>query len=583
MALHVSSLSTAGNLLCLGLYFCARPNPRFSQITAIACASILHGTRPYSQKCLNFEEKHLDIIYAATTFILMTTIGSYLGLSRKTNLLTSFLFSGVQLGSYKLASFISRKPAAVALHETLILIDSDSQKGSGVLVKDGKLGHILMTVKHVVTPGSTAYIEGIGISLDRLKRYESGSDILLFVLPNIFENQETIPLLVNAQLQIGEKVYFGGYPFRKTAAHLNQGYISSIGQSGKFSIDGVAVAGMSGGPIVVERAGKFYVIGTIASETFDPAEGFSGAVDQMHCDHASMQATEEFTQSLRESTTQNMLSDPQFTKIRRGQLVIGRLERLKEGDPECFNKMWDDLNQEGVISDDGGVDPEKVIPGQLGLREEYQQYEDDIITLLRKRTPDSIKAASERIEFPFEIENPIDSVNTVGLSLVQSLSTGLITGHLLQEYCEVELITHEQESAEFEIGKKKRDAKNKKKMKSQARSLRAEAKQSDSFVNTGIPPILYRFVSRTDARRIKQNGILHSGEALDEIPFLTKPLKKMALSVGAVSTDRLVAIYTDKIQGLLKSNVGKVSERNGVVTYRINVSIPKDAIEVFEA
>lgn len=63
-------------------------------------------------------------------------------------------------------------------------------------------------------------------------------------------------------------------------------------------------------------------------------------------------------------------------------------------------------------------------------------------------------------------------------------------------------------------------------MKSEARNLRAEAKQSNSFVNTGIPPILYRFVSKTDVKSIKQNGIIHSGEALDEIPFLTKPLKK---------------------------------------------------------
>ena len=110
--------------------------------------------------------------------------------------------------------------------------------------------------------------------------------------------------------------------------------------------------------------------------------------------------------------------------------------------------------------------------------------------------------------------------------MVQSLSTGLITAHLLQEYHGTDSSIQDQESTELEIGKTRRVAKNTKKQENKARTLRAEAKQSESFVNIGIPPILYRFVSKEAAKIIKKDGIIHLGEKLDEIPFLTKPLKK---------------------------------------------------------
>lgn len=115
-----------------------------------------------------------------------------------------------------------REPNALALHKVLVLIKSDFQRGSGILVKDDKLGYILITVKHVVNPGPTAYIEGVEISLGCLKSYKTGADILLFILDDIFENQdESIPIkLANAQLQIGEKVYFGGYPFKEKGVRL---------------------------------------------------------------------------------------------------------------------------------------------------------------------------------------------------------------------------------------------------------------------------------------------------------------------------------------------------------------------------
>lgn len=437
----------------------------------------------------------------------------------------------------------------------------------------------------MVTPGAIAYIEGVEISLDCLKSYKTGSDILLFILDDIFENQNgSIPMtLANAQLQIGEKVYFGGYPFKETGARLHMGHVSYIGMNGEISIDGVAVAGMSGGPIAVEREDKLYVIGTIASETFDPIEGFSKALEQMYYDQTDIQVRHEFAQDLRQETMEHMLRDPQFTKITKSNLYISCLDHLRKSDPDCFKNMWDDLNRKGVISDDGEIDPVKINPGQLGLRHEYQQYENDIIKRLKASTIDLTEMDPERIDLPFETEKPTDSMNTVGLSLVQSLSTGLITAHLLQEYHEADSVTQDKESTEFEIGRKNRVAKNKKKMKSEASKLRAESKQNESFANIGVPAVIYRFVSTEAAKNIKKYGIVHSGEALDEIPFLTTSQKKVALSVGAVSTGRLVAVYTDQIPGLVRENVRRVSERNGVVTYRINISIPKEAITISEA
>lgn len=487
--------------------------------------------------------------------------------------------SNVTLGEGKLA-------ISEALHRFIVLIKTDSQKGSGVLVKDNKLGYVFITVKHVVTPGATAYIEGVEISLDCLKWYESGSDILLFAIDDIFEDQDeaAIPMtLVNAQLQIGEKVYFGGYPFNEMRARLHMGHISSIGRKGEISIDGVAVPGMSGGPIAVERNGRLVVIGAVASETFDPIEGFPRALGRMYADQSDAQVRSEFARNLKEESWEHMLSDPQFTKITRENLYIGWLDHLRESDPDCFKNMWDDLNKRGVISDDGGIDPAKIIPGQLGLREKYQKFEEDIIKRLKASTTGLTEMNPEDIQLPFETEMPTDPINTVSLSLVQSLSTGLITGHLFQEYRSEDPSAQSQESTEFEIGKGNRVAKNKKKLEKKARKLRAEAKQSDSFVNVGVPKILYRYVSKEDVKSIKKDGIVHSGEELDEIPFLIKASKKMALSVGAVSTEKLVAVYPDRIPGLAQENVGKVSERNGVITYRINLSIPKEAIEISEA
>ncbi|MCB1081478.1 MAG: hypothetical protein KDK69_06615 [Chlamydiia bacterium] len=79
MAIQTSCTSTALNLFCLGVYYYTRPQLRLSQISGIVFASILQGTRPYSESYMKkwAEEKHLDVIYVATTLVVMGVAGAY--------------------------------------------------------------------------------------------------------------------------------------------------------------------------------------------------------------------------------------------------------------------------------------------------------------------------------------------------------------------------------------------------------------------------------------------------------------------------------------------------------------------------
>lgn len=467
-----------------------------------------------------------------------------------------------------------------AFHKSIVRVESDDQKGSGVLAKHGTLGQVLITVDHVVIPGAVAYIGGQKISLVDLKTCYSGPNVM-FILDELFDAPfENAPLiLTNQKLKIGEKVYFGGYPFKKIDVRLHSGRISSIGKNGEFSIDGAAVPGMSGGPVAVEREGKLYVVGTIGSETFDPIEGFSKALNSMYLAESDKQIRYDWADEYSKSTLEEMQNMPAFTKIQKDSLHIANLDAQRMKDPTFFEKIWEDLNKQGIISDDGNIDHTKIISGQLGLRREFQQYEADVIGLLRARTR-IMSMDPSQVNLPFDFEEPTDSVNTVSLSLVQSLSTGLITGHLFQEFHELVISSHEEEPTEFTIGKKKEFAKTIKQLETDAKRIRAEAIKTGTFVNTGLPPIIYRFVSSEDAKVIKKDGIVHRGTEFDEIPFLSEPNTSIAGDVGAVSMDSMVAIFPDLIPNISEGNVRRVRERKGVVTFRINVSIPIVAIKI---
>lgn len=468
-----------------------------------------------------------------------------------------------------------------ALYKNIVLIKSDDQKGSGILAKDDTLGKVIVTVDHVVISHAIAYVRGNAIALDNLDIEERGPNTFIKLANPIEVKDESIPsILMNAKLKIGEKVYFGGYPFKKLDVHLHIGHISSIGKNGKFSIDGGAVPGMSGGPVAIERDGKFYIVGTIASETFDPVDGFSGALGEMHVAESDKQIRHKWAKKQKQCIAEDCQSNARFTKIPKNNFFIDSLRDLRDYNPEIFNQIWEDLNNSGIILDDDGTIVEP-IPEELGLRQEFQKYEKEVRDRLEGCSRMKLIDSSE-IGLPFNYELPTDSLNTVGLSLVQSLSTGIITGNLFQEFPKkntklISSSSDSEESSQFEIVNDNLAAK----IKKEAQKARKEAIKNGTFVNNNAPPTLYRYVSNEAAKDIKKNGIIHIGGPKNEIPFLTKANKSMARSVGAVTTDKLVTIFTDLIPNLSgKNNVRKVSEQNGVVTYRLNITIPPEAIIV---
>ena len=481
------------------------------------------------------------------------------------------------------------------LDSVVVLIKSDTQKGSGFLAKDETLGTVLITVKHVVTPGATACLRDREIPLDSLRCCERGSNVFFLLEDKCEIPRNTPTILTEGNLHVGEKVYFSGFPFNTRNLHIHTGYVSSLGGRRQFSIDGTAVPGMSGGPIAIQREGTLYIVGTMASETFDPIEGFSRALGAMYGDQADMEVRYAEVQEIQEETAASLRNNPQFTTIPRGSLYIGDLAEEQTRDSEFFNNIWDDLHKHGVIAHDGRIYAQRVMPGNLGLRAELQQYEEKIVGCLQARIRmNSIDPST--IEMPFSWKEPTDALNMIGLSLVQSLSTGVVTGNFFQQPPKKTLdasssqtqsvdssSADESDSGQFDIGRTKRIEKVKKQQKQAARAIRAKMERAEGLQRTGLPLLIYRFVSTEAAKEIKKNGIVHEGEAADEIHFMAGSKKHIARSVGAVSAQKMVTVYTDRIPGLTADQVRMVSERNGTWTYRINRSIPKEAIEISES
>ncbi len=132
-------------------------------------------------------------------------------------------------------------------------------------------------------------------------------------------------------------------------------------------------------------------------------------------------------------------------------------------------------------------------------------------------------------------------------------------------------------------GKKNRFAKIQKKTAQMGKQILVEAKKKDNFQNHHIPPVLYRFVSTEDARNIKKYGIIHQGTKFDGIPFITQPKKGMAFSAGAKTTQKMLVVYPHKISGISEHNISTLKQREGVVAYKLNITIPPEAIVITEA
>lgn len=487
------------------------------------------------------------------------------------------------------------------LQNITIQIEGDERKGSGAVVEHNEKGMVLVTEQHVAHSGGTACVGQQEIDLQDCETFHVGTQTM-FVLEGLNKTLAPLPMLSGCKLEIGDVVYFGGYPYSETEVHLHMGRVSSVGKEGKIKIDGTAVPGMSGGPIVFQWNNTLYVVGTIASETFDPINGFVSSLDRLYNDQLEIDLRHEDADEHRKEIAKSISNSAAFTKVPKGSLYNAALDKQYREDPDFFIKIWDDLNKNGVIKDDGTLIIEKVKRGHLGLRKEFQQYEEEILAPLEAKIR-NLSIDSSAIELPYKWEAPTDALNTVGLSLVQSLSTGIISGSLFQTSesqaleetdpmlrdekfdlaTRKETSPSDQGSSEFPVGKDKRLVKARKNQQRKGQQLRADAKQDDQYINTGAPPLLYRFVSTEAAKEIKKNGIVHVGSDKDEIPFIVKPSSKMATSVGAKSFNKMITVYTDKIPNLTAENIDKMSQRNGVVVYKINMSIPPEAIEVSEA
>lgn len=77
------------------------------------------------------------------------------------------------------------------------------------------------------------------------------------------------PLSEIGSLQIGEMVYFGGYPLTQEVYTFSRGIISSVfsqGHRNLLVIEAPIAPGNSGSPVFVQREGQIYWVGTITSE-----------------------------------------------------------------------------------------------------------------------------------------------------------------------------------------------------------------------------------------------------------------------------------------------------------------------------
>lgn len=129
------------------------------------------------------------------------------------------------------------------------------------------------------------------------------------------------------------------------------------------------------------------------------------------------------------------------------------------------------------------------------------------------------------------------------------------------------------------LGRKNREEKDKRRIKNEV--IRISKITESPQQRAHVPKTLHRYVSNVAAKEIKKDGIKHQGTTLDEIPFIATPDRKTAKSIGAVTTDRLVTVYTDLIDPpLTKDNVDTLHQRNGVLVYKINRDIPAVAVKI---
>ena len=113
MIVQSTATASAINFIFAGIYYIGRrkkvsSQSLLTQISEVVFTSIINSTRPYTERALKqwFKEHHLDYIYGASSFLIMSFAAHYAKLSIKTNIVTTLLFTMLQIGAHKFSGYL---------------------------------------------------------------------------------------------------------------------------------------------------------------------------------------------------------------------------------------------------------------------------------------------------------------------------------------------------------------------------------------------------------------------------------------------------------------------------------------------
>ncbi|MDX2165247.1 MAG: serine protease, partial [Gammaproteobacteria bacterium] len=249
-------------------------------------------------------------------------------------------------------------------------------------------------------------------------------------------------------VELGDTVYYGGYPFSARTPHIHKGTVSAIEEdisSGKrsFKIDGTAVKGMSGGPVFIlklDTATNSYkptIIGFLASETFDPVDNFDSAVQKLFFQLKNAKTTEDHNTRMCEDFANSVR---EMAVIKRGYFYSDGLNNALEKYPhgDYRNLIWDDLRNADIFTDEGELNFSNFSKDNVlsALRDDFKPH----VALVMKRLDSLHKAATMNAD---DLEgadllgtiaaDPTDDLARVAMSLTNSISTGIVTGYFLED------------------------------------------------------------------------------------------------------------------------------------------------------
>jgi len=255
-----------------------------------------------------------------------------------------------------------------------------------------------------------------------------------------------------SDLAPGDTVYYGGFPFSTGTAHVHKGTVSVIHKdlSGKRSIkiDGTAVKGMSGGPIFIQKyddESDSYIptiIGYLASETFDPVEKFSEALGGLIAQTQELDTRDNHNLAVKEDLA-DWAQDHAF--ITKDYFYHHKLREILDddhhGDPLKDWKIliWRDLCKALILTDEGRLNPHThldITTVKEALRDAYKAYADLVLERLMVLKKQSSTVADDidgdRLLGTIP-EQPTDHLTRVGMTLVNSISTGVVTGYFIAD------------------------------------------------------------------------------------------------------------------------------------------------------